>query len=254
MNCEKYTSLIPGYYDGELETEKIKNFESHLNNCPQCQKQLQQHEILMATIQNVHDEIPHWSIQQQFLNALGNENQQMPRVRKVGRSFKKFLPYAAAVIFLAAGYVLGSWNPEKEGIADLKQDVQEMKQLVMVSMLKQESASERIQAVNYSQDFSNPSEEVINTLIKTINRDESPNVRIAAINALQRYGDNEVVRMALLNSFSFQQNPAVQISLINVLVDIKEKRALEIFNEIIEDQDLIDEVRKQAALGAENLI
>jgi len=40
MTCREYKDVMMAYLDGELEEKRIKQFQAHLKNCPQCRQEL----------------------------------------------------------------------------------------------------------------------------------------------------------------------------------------------------------------------
>ncbi|MEL7148880.1 MAG: HEAT repeat domain-containing protein, partial [Bacteroidota bacterium] len=91
-------------------------------------------------------------------------------------------------------------------------------------------------------------------LVNALNTDKSPNVRIAAANALEKWQNSEYVRSELVNAMEFQNNPIVQITLINMLINMGEKSAIKPFRKIAEDEKVEQLVREQAQIGIEVLI
>ncbi len=126
-------------------------------------------------------------------------------------------------------------SPILAEIADLKQQMQETKQLLMLSMLKKDSPSERIKAVNYALDFDRVDAQVIEVLIKTLNEDPNANVRLAAVEALARFGNSQMVRNALMKTLNQQSDPILQLSVIESLVSMREKRALPQMQTLLEN-------------------
>lgn len=131
-------------------------------------------------------------------------------------------------------------------IGTLKKEIQETKDLLILSMLKKESPSERIQAVNYSYDLQQPDEQVLKALIYTLDYDRNVNVRIAAADAIGRFGSNANVRDALVKSLLKQQEPTLQISIIDILTKFNERRALPALRLLAEDGGTSDFVRQKA--------
>ena len=86
-------------------------------------------------------------------------------------------------------------------------------------------------------------------MIKTMNTDENANVRLAAIDALSKFSNEENVRNALIHSLTIQDKPVVQIALINLMVELKEARAKDAFQNIIDNESLINVVRDEASFG-----
>jgi HEAT repeats len=138
-------------------------------------------------------------------------------------------------------------------IGNLKKEMQATKDLLILSMLKRESASERIQAVNYSYDLQKPDDEVLKALIYTLDYDRNINVRIAAADAIGRFGYDENVRNALVKSLLKQQEPTLQISIIELLTKLNERRALPAFRLLVEDEGISTFVRQKAEEGTKIL-
>jgi HEAT repeat protein len=113
-------------------------------------------------------------------------------------------------------------------------------------MLKDESSSNRIQAVSYVDELDKADENVIQVLIKTLNYDKNVNVRMAAAYALSKFSDQRAVCDSLVRSLSLQSDPILQVTLINILAERKEKSALRPIQEIIANKSTLKEVRDVA--------
>jgi HEAT repeat protein len=116
----------------------------------------------------------------------------------------------------------------------------------MFTMLKEESSSDRIQAVRYVEEIDNPDPNMIEVLVKTLNNDKNVNVRMAAAYALSKFADRQAVCDSLVKSLSLQSDPILQVTLINILVEKKEKSALRPIQEIISNKRTLKEVRAVA--------
>jgi HEAT repeat protein len=112
--------------------------------------------------------------------------------------------------------------------------------------LKEESSSDRIQAVRYADDLDSPDANVIDVLVKTLNNDKNVNVRMAAAYALSRFADRRAVCDSLVKSLALQNDPILQVTLINILVERKEKSALRPIQAIIANKKTMKEVRAVA--------
>jgi hypothetical protein len=163
----------------------------------------------------------------------------------------KIFRYAAGILLVGGIFWLGRMT-SSNGISDLKEftalkrDVQETKQLVMLEMMNRESASERIQAVNYSFDIDNPDKEVLEALINTLNSDSNTNVRTAAAEALSHFGNKKVARDALIQALGSQKDPALQIVIIDILANLREKRAVKSINKLLQNSNTEDFVKRKA--------
>jgi hypothetical protein len=161
---------------------------------------------------------------------------------------------AAAIILLAGGIGIGMAlrsrpAPEvstNETLVALRQEVKEMKEEVMLNMIDDESASQRIKAVGYAEDMPSPNQQVIDVLVNTLNRDKNVNVRLAALYSLQRFADRRAVRDSLVNSLRNQTEPIIQVVLINLLAEKRDARAIKPIQDIMTDKKTLKEVKDAA--------
>ncbi len=167
---------------------------------------------------------------------------------------------AASICFLIIGFIGGRMYPvqqpdmESSQMAELKNDVKEMKQMVMFSMLKQQSASERLKAVNYVKEFNDPDPKIVAALLKTLNEDDNVNVRLAAARALADFPAVDSAREALVNSLGKQTDPIVQLALIDIFVDLEEKRAVKQMQKLLEQGETLDVVKEEVQKGLKVLM
>ena len=106
-------------------------------------------------------------------------------------------------------------------------EVENLKQQVLLAGLSDYSGPQKIEAVYSVTAVGQTNEELINTLVYTLNSDKNVNVRLAALNVLSGLMENnESVKSELINSLTVQENPLLQISLIQVLTEsgVKEAR------------------------------
>jgi len=128
-----------------------------------------------------------------------------------------------------------------------------MKQLVTLSLLQQQSASDRLRGVEWSYRLAPPDEQVLSALLRALDSDPNVNVRLAAVDALHQFGADSAVRKGLLRSLEVQRSPLVQFELINLMVDLKEKGSVPVLKELSQRQDLDPTVRERAEWGLQKL-
>lgn len=235
-----------------LETGKIsKADETHLSSCKDCQNLRQElQEMLRLMAESPQEETPEhirWSIDAAIKEEKGNSG---------NGSHLGWLQIAASIAILLIGYWLGKSNSGNEQqIAELQNQVQELREVTLTSALRTHSASERILAVNQIGETPiKSSDRLIKTLIETVNTDESSNVRYEAIQALEKFSGNKLVRDELVQSLELQDDPLIQIALIRLLVDAKEKSAIESLRKMLESDQVIPEVKQQAETAIKILI
>ena len=128
-----------------------------------------------------------------------------------------------------------------------------MKRNAMYTMLKEESSSYRLQGVSYAEELGPRDDMIIGTLINILNTDKNTNVRLAAAFSLSKWTDKRIVCDSLVASLPRQTDPILQITLINILVEMREKSALRPIQNLVNDKRTINEVRTIAEKGAKEL-
>ena len=161
---------------------------------------------------------------------------------------------AAAIVLLIGGAWIGATyqsrkDAKPDQLASLQKEVKEMKQVMLFSLIDDESASQRIKAVSYAEEMSNPDQPVIDALMNTLNNDKNANVRLASLYSLARWSDNRTVRDSLVLSLGKQTEPIVQIVLINLLAEKRERRAIAPMRAILSNDKVLKEVKDAAQKG-----
>ena len=168
------------------------------------------------------------------------------------------LPRLAVVLSLVVvGWFLGyqlTPRPERARIDLLASEVQEMKRTVMLAMLENSSAAERMKAVQYAQEVTEPDESVLDALARTVNDDANVGVRLMAVNALAHYAAYPRAREALIQSIVWQKSPLVQLALADVMLALNEKRAVEPIRRIIASPMVDDSVRSKLEATVRELL
>jgi hypothetical protein len=108
---------------------------------------------------------------------------------------------------------------QSDELASLHAEVTSMRQLVALSMLQQQSASERLQGVSWSTREDHLDPQVQTALLRTLRDDGSVDVRLAALDALSRHAGQPQVRKGVLEALQQQQSPLVQVALIDQLTE-----------------------------------
>jgi HEAT repeat protein len=121
-----------------------------------------------------------------------------------------------------------------------------MKQMVVLSMLQQQSAGERLQGVTFSTREQAADPRVLSALLRTLRYDSSVDVRLAALDALTRHGNQPQVRKGLMEALEGQQSPLVQVGLIDFLVESRDTTARQQLESLKLKPNLNPDVRERA--------
>jgi HEAT repeat protein len=79
------------------------------------------------------------------------------------------------------------------------------------------------------------------------------NVRLSSVDALEKFNKNATVTQSLIDSIQRQDSPLVQIALIDALVRIRDHAAAEELKKLKTDTKANPSVRKRAQWGLQKL-
>jgi hypothetical protein len=261
MNCQELKELFPDYLTGELDQDVTTEVETHLSACESCRLETARMSSAWAALGDLPDEDPSPALSGRFYNMLEEEKLRAAKpetspgwkfLRELFGSWRPRLAFqfAPALVFMIAGLWIGSqWQPEGQSngeITQLRSEILEMRQMMSLSLLKQSSGSERLQGVSLSSQVSEPSQPLLETLMNMLNTDPSVNVRLAAVDAMTVFGNVPGVLDKLTLSLARQESPLVQVALIDLLVIIQEKKAIEALRNFIETHDVNPSVKEHA--------
>ncbi len=119
-------------------------------------------------------------------------------------------------------------------------------QLVSLSLMNQDSSSDRLRGVNWSSRVTEPSGDLLYSLTSAVSADPNENVRLAAVDALASFRDQPGVLDALTRALSGESSPTVQVALIDVLIAVQETRTLEALRRFVEQSDALPPVKEHA--------
>jgi hypothetical protein len=268
MKCEEVEALMIDYLDNKLEPEQISEIEKHLETCERCLDELKDTQSLLKLISEEEMEKPDDSLRINFYHMLHGEIKRIEEknVEPIKSASKHWYDrnvyrIAAGIALLIAGTFLGmliysgiSNSGQAKELSHLKSEINELRKTAMFTMLKDGSSSSRLQAVDYVNGIDSPDQDIINALVKTLNNDKNVNVRLAAAYALAKFTGVQSVRDSLVKSLPMQNDPILQVSLINILVELREKSALKPIEQIISSDKTMQEVKKVAENGVKLLI
>jgi hypothetical protein len=288
MSCEQLKSSLPEFWDGSLPLEERRALEAHFASCGDCRREaLELREAWQAM--EAPDEEPSPMLRQRFDAML--EGWQVrdlpvrpmttrvvapqPRAREsrwwqASSAWSGALAAAAVLLvfgLVGAGFVLrrsasstdASAAAARVELAELRSEMHGMRQMVAISLLHQDSVTERLRGVSWSNQLDAPDAEIVNTLIDTLTHDANVNVRLAAIDALRQFaqttpdGQNKQLRAALVQSIATQSSPLVQISLIDTMVQLRERDAVTVLRTLADDATANKAVRQRATWGVRQL-
>jgi anti-sigma factor RsiW len=271
MNCEQIGELLPDYLQSRLSLDRAGEVEKHLAECAACREEA----ALWKKLALLPEEQPSPALESRFKamlesyqegrwekTSLAAEHSKIPTPMLWGLGNWRQLPAAGIVwacLFLACGYLIGKHADRGVGAAaqaqlsEMRQELGATRQMVALSMLQQQSASQRLEGVSWSTRLLEPDPKVMGALMHTVRFDNSVDVRLAALDALGRYADRPEVRRELVDVLQTSQSPMVQVALIDLLVDLHDKSAVPQFRKFQQDPHVNPTVKKRVDWGIQQL-
>lgn len=267
MKCEQIGELLPDYLQGQLGAEQNEVVELHLAQCGDCRDEV----AVWSKLATLPVEQPSTELRMRFeamlhayqtgrsdrANANFERQNQSP-----GWSFWSWLrtpvgavAWSAALLLIGvfAGNRFANDHSQSSEIAILQSELTNMRQLVVLSMLQQQSASERLQGVSWSQGAGKLDPQITSALLHTLRYDASVDVRLAALNALSKHYSQPQVRSGVLDALQPQQSPLVQVALIDQLVEWRDPEAAKQLRSFEQTPNLNPAVKQRAEWAVSKL-
>lgn len=260
MIDDQYIPLVLDYLDGQLSPAGEQELNELLEKGIIKEEALREYSEMMLKLEAVPAPEPSPRLRENFYTMLAEaEHHQLQpsltqRLRtRLARIFWTGQVQAGAVLagtlLLIMGMGVGYWlrpvQVYEQQISQLQNKVIEMQQVVLLTQLEQSSATERLKAVNLSQELPQADRQVIEALLNTLNSDPSINVRLAALEALHHHVEQPLVREGLVRSFEHQDSPLLLIALAEEMAALQEKRGVAPMQKLLKDKELDSTVKQQ---------
>lgn len=255
MKSDEVKTLLEKYYEGQTslaEEEQLHNYFRQ-NEVPDT---LQEEAVFFGLLNSAKTTPEPTNDHDLWAKVLAQHEGKKQKVF----SLSKLSGMAATIALLIIGFGSGLLY-ERSGFSGndvqmtaLQEDVQDLKEMLLFDRISHTSASERIRAVQSCQTLPDRNAKVLELLINTMNTDPNVNVRLAAMETLYHFADDSSVREALVRSLRIQHDPGLQVTLINILVTLDEKQALDEMQRMIQEESIPEVVKQQAELGIGKLL
>ena len=268
MICGHAKELIAASWTGELDAGGEATLKQHLSTCQDCAAEMSQLTAMWDRLADLPAPEPSLALTARWESTLESLMGAAPRATGRPQPWRFTLAslwpqrpvwqVTIAAACLIAGLSIGSYRPgstsnSKSEIAALREEVANTKEMVALSLLQQQSASERLRGVDYSTRMPTMEPEVLSALMQAVNHDPSVNVRLAAIDALTKVSGNPQVRKSMAQSLNQQDSPMVQAALINYVVDARDPAAMGVIRQLTTQPDLNPSVRLRADQAVKEL-
>jgi anti-sigma factor RsiW len=275
MKCERVAELLPDYLQGGLGHDLDDQVEDHLEQCAHCAAEV----ALWKDLATLPVEQPSPALRSRFHAMLsaygeGRGEKAQPEARRESHGIlagwlagswlrPASVAFAGALAMLAIGFFAGRStvvpvNPPQNSnqvaqLTEMRDELTNMRQLVVLSMLQEQSATERMQGVSWSTQDTQSDPKILSALLHTLRYDTNVDVRLAALDALSRHGNQAEVRSGLLEALPTQQSPLVQVAMIDLMVELHDTNAIPQLKKFEGDNDLNPSVRERATWAIQHL-
>ena len=268
MQCIDLSPQMLEYLAGTLPDDRLAEIRAHLAECAACRDDVDASAELWNELGAAPAPRPESArMRARFDAALqgyidGQAESRVLTALKPSRpswQSQPWVQFAGAAALLVLGVALGRFvtstpspQPNSE-IALLREELRDTRQMVTLSLLQQQSASERLKGVTTSSQLEQPSMEVVSALLETLTRDPNVNVRLASVDALRRFGNRDAVRKSVVEALPEQESPLVQIAMVDFILESAGPEARSVLQRLVEDMMLNQAVRDRAARGLQRV-
>lgn len=260
MEQQGIKELILKYNEGLADPVEVRNLEQLIEDGVVSLTDLKNLNLLDEHISIMNDPMPSMELDNRFYAMLNEEK------KRAGKNWLEIklpslnflltrLAFGIVLLFVgfASGYLID--KPAGQGdVASLTQEVSDLKEMVMLSLLEKESATDRLKAVSLTSEMDKASKNVTHALIQTLNNDGNVNVRLAALDALRPYVGDSNVREAIIKSIANQKSPMVQLALAQLMVELQEKKSISELRKLLQEESTPKEVKERIEESIQVLI
>lgn len=258
------------YLTDDLSRKERAEIDAHLQGCTLCREEYDTLLRLWSKLGALPEEQPSETVRMRFSSMLEVYQEGLRdapassgMLAMVNRALEKFWPaqpaaqVGLAALLLLIGIFAGSRFPsaadDRSEITQLRGEVRHMGQLLAISLLSQQSASERLRGVASTYQMDQPDEQVVSALLRALKFDPNVNVRLAAIDALEKFVSDPAVGREVLETLPRESSPLVQIALIDVLIQEKVRQSAEVLKSMAADPSVDNSVKQKIASGLKEL-
>lgn len=273
MNCEETKAQLVDYLSRQLSAPEHEALAAHLAGCADCRDELQAVERVWHTLGQAPVPAPGPQARPAFYAMLASFKEELETTPDYSLwglwAWLRALPIprpalrlAYSLGLLAMGVLGGYWlnsgpkpaAADQQQLAALAAQVGEMRQMMLLSLIDNPSATERLRAVGYTKELPDPNARVVNALLSTLNQDPNVNVRLATLDALTPLAQADAtVRLGLVHALARQESPLVQAALADAMVQLQERRSVPPLRRLLKQANLDDRVKSKIEQSIQTL-
>src|SRR5262245_41258935 len=188
MQCEEIREQFADYVGNRLPQPRRLQIVEHLDSCEACRIELTELHGLWTQLDDIPPAEPSPTQRARFDMMMESYRHPHYRSVKIWQRPALQLGLAAALLILGIGigYRIHPTPAPNPVLAELRSELSDTRQMVALSLMRQESASDRLKGINWSYRLPEPSADVMRALLDTLMHDPNVNVRLATVDALRQ--------------------------------------------------------------------
>lgn len=266
MNCTSARATFTELLDPRTPATAHLDARAHLAGCPDCQREFSALSQTLSALDAMPTPPPTSRLRQNFYAMLEEEKNSAASVRlasdrdrhsRRASLWRWILSPVFACVLLGGGFFLGTRytapaaapvtdNATKQELADMREQLRKMTQLVGYSLQQQTPANTRLEEVLVAAKSDKPTQKTLDDLINALALDPSANVRLRALEALYPHADNQAVRRGVVASLPREVNPLVQLEMIDFVAAARDREAAPTLEKMSANESIDGSVRDAA--------
>ena len=252
---DEHKLLVLDYLEGSLSPEEENKLKAMVQEGIISREEIDQLKDFYLKTERYEVPEPSENIRHHFYANLQQEQAQLDRKN----AWKNWLPklqldiklsqLAYGLVIFLLGLLIGLITNTNQGyeqqMADMRTELRHMQESMVVNLLEQPSATQRLKAVSMSTSLEQSDDKVVNALLRVLNEDPHVNVRLAALDALLNYAQEAEVREGLVHSIAAQEAPMVQLALAEAMVSLQEKGSVDELQKLLDQEDINEMVAQE---------
>lgn len=271
MTCKRWQKMMVDNLASNLSPLKQRILNEHLAICPHCRKIMNSMKTMWEKVESLPEQNPSPSMLQRFNTMLAHEKEKSTLIENrltIRDRFNGWIEHwfpkkpifqtSLAMACLLIGLIIGRWSVISgilsSDVINLQNELKTMKQTAYLNLLEQPSAGDRLRGVGLCTNISEPDNDLFQKLLEHVKTDPNTNVRLAAVDALYLFSNHTGFSDTLLTVLEVQTSPLVQVAVVDLLISIRERRAIQALKTIINTQKVNAEVRQHASKKLQEII
>lgn len=264
MTCEHSKAQFTDWLNKDPADPERVRIDKHLAGCPECQEEFAASQQLWEMMGQLEVEVPTEKMRVNFNSMLSEYKETVKTKDRYSMdnlidAIRQFIipqwtvQLTFSLLLVGIGWIIGfrmnrverAETAYTQQIDTLASQIQEMKQTMMLTLIENPSATERLRAVSYTNDITSADDKVVEALFSTLDNDPNVNVRLVTLEAITQFAANPLVREKLVQSLAKQDSPMVQVALADLMVKLQEKRSIKTFRKMLRQENLNELVKNK---------